>query len=432
MVRSGKFKFVSAVPDLPKERLQAFCSDLEKISSTSEADATKFKQQTIKTSFAFSNDIGMNDSVKVLGKIPAKKFPPDKLRVALIVGQGNFESMTPELLNHAHMVLFVDIDKNVLQHNLFMAKLLQGNEDFQQCYLDETQNPLLLNRVKQGSLTAYHPRTGEQIAHYDSTEYTPEYLAATLFNKGCITFARFSVLASKLRMYIKGEKKSPQGGPLFDKSDLKEFSELKNVMLTDTDYAQLIPEYEKLCKGIDTLVNNKKNKSKVFAVQEAEKLKAIIDAVVDNHYFVSKDLRFDGCRAASQELRFTTIQMNLFNQAQASQLKAVFDANNVVVTFANVTNLYYYDNEHAFRPTARAEQPWSPKRNLVNSLKLLCDLKDTIYFFSTYEKAGSQLLSSQCYEGLINYVGAMTRNLKMLNTSMVGTKTMAKLRDQQR
>lgn len=378
----------------------------------------------------------MNDSVKALGKIPAKKIHPEKLRVAVIVGQGNFESMTPELLNHAHMVLFVDIDKNVLQHNLFMAKLLQGEEDFQQHYLDETQNPLLINRVKQGPLTAYHPRTGEQIAHYDSTEYTPEYLAATLFNKGSITFARFSVLASKLRMYIKGEKKSPQGGPLFDKSDLKEFLSLKDVMLEDTDFSPFIPEFEKLCKGIDNLVNKnksnkKKNKPKAITVQEAEKLKAIVDAVVDNHYFVSKDHRFEACHAASRELRFTGIQMNLFNETQAAQLKAVFDANNVAVTFANVTNLYYYDNEQVFRPSARAEQPWTPKGNLVKSLKLLCDLKDTIYFFSTYEKPGSQLLSSQCCEGLINYVGAMTRNLKMLNSSMVGTKTMAKLRDQQ-
>lgn len=30
VIAGGKSKFVSAVPDLPKERLEAFCSDLEK------------------------------------------------------------------------------------------------------------------------------------------------------------------------------------------------------------------------------------------------------------------------------------------------------------------------------------------------------------------------------------------------------------------
>lgn len=424
-----QIKFVSAVPDLPVARMESFYRDLKNVSTSpqAEADLAKFKRQTINTSFAFSNDHGMNESVKALHTMPAKKLPEDKLRVAMVVGQGNFESMLPELLNHAHMVLFVDIDKNVLEHNLFMARILHSNADFQETYLDKSKNPLLLNRVKQGPVTAYQPDTKQQLAHYESTEYTEDYLAATLFNKGAITFAPFSNLSSKLRMYIHGHKK-PQGGPLFEKNDLKEFAKLEAIMRADAEYAELIPHFKNLCKGIEALINKK---GKPLTVNEAEHLKMIIDPLIDNRYFIAKDQRFEICRAASHELQFASVQLNLFDADQVAKLKAVFDANNVVVTFANVTNLFYYDNEKPFLPTARAEQPWGSKGNLVNSLKVLCDPTNTIYFYSIYETPGVQLLSSQSCQGLVNYVGAMTRNLKALNEKMVGTRTLAKIRDTQ-
>lgn len=428
VVADNQVKFVSAVPDLPTERFEKLCVALKSISSTSEVESAEFKQKTIKTSFAFSNGAGMNDSVKALDSAPSKKYPHDKLRVAVIVGQGNFESMMPELLNHAHMVLFVDIDKNVLEHNLFMAKLLQSQDDFQKTFLDDTKNPLLVNRIKIGAITAYEAGTGEQLAYYKSTEYTSDNLAGILFNKSEFTFARFSGLCTKLRAYIQGNKTSPQGGPLFIKSDINEILALKNYMLQDADFSKLVPAFDRLSSGVNNLV---KKKGKPITVQEAEKLKYMIDAIVDNRYFVSKDQRFNYCRAASRELRFESVQLNLLDETQVVKLKAVFDANNVVVSFANVTNLFYYDNEQPFQPVARAKEPWGAKGNLVKSLKLLCDLKDTIYFCSTFEKPGSQLLSSHYCEGLINYVGLMSANIRMLNSKMVGTQAMAKLRDKQ-
>lgn len=422
-----QLKFVSAVPDLPNERTETFCSGLKELSSSSEAETAEFMQKTIKTSFAFSNDCGMNASVQALHRMPAKKLAAEKLRVAIVVGQGNFESMTPEILNHAHMVLFVDIDKNVLEHNLFMARLLQSQEDFEKTYLDKTKNPLLIHHVKQGSVTAYNSEK-KQMAHYENTEYTDEYLAATLFNKGTITFAQFSILGTKLRMYIQGEKTTPQGKPLFENNDLNDFKRLEAVMLADPECANFVPMFKKLYQGVENWV---KKKGKVITIEEAEGLKLIVDTVVDNRYFMAKDTRFDVCRAASRELKFASVQLNLFDQAQVSKLKAVFDANNLVVTFANVTNLFYYDNEKPFLPTARADQPWEAKGNLIKSLKSLCDPVNTIYFYSIYEHPGSQLLSSQCCEGLINYAGAVTRNLKELNSKMVGTQAMAKIREEQ-
>lgn len=426
-IADNKLLFVSAVPDLPSVRFESFCREMERLSADSTADPSEFMQKTINTSFSFSNDCGMNKSVQALHAMPAKKLDAEKLRVAIVVGQGNFESMTPELLNHAHLVLFVDIDKIVLEHNLFMAKLLQSDLDFTETYLDETKNPLLLNHVKTGSHTAYEQGTGRQVAHYESVEYNSDYLAAKLFSNGMFMFAPFSELSFKLSSYMKGERKSREGGELFNKNDLKEFLRLREVMLADAEYSRLIPNFDKFYKGVDHLV---KNKGKVITNREAEQLKLIVDAVVDNRYFISKDQRFNICRTASRELRFASVKINLFDQVQVGKLKDVFEKNNVVVTFANVTNLLYYDNKEPFKPVARADKPWEPQRNLMSALKSLCDLKDTIYFYSTYEKTGSQYLSSHCCVGLIDYAGHTTRNLKMLNSQMVGTQEMARIRDE--
>jgi len=427
-IADNQIKFVSAVPVLADNRFEKFHDHLQNISSTSDADSAEFMGKTIKTSFAFSNDAGMNDAVKALDRTRAKTFPDGALRVAIIVGQGNFESMTPELLNHAHVVLFVDIDKNVLEHNLFMAKLLQSHDDFQKTFLDKTKNPLLINGVKMGSVTAYDTHSGQQLARYKSTLYTPDYLAATLFNKSEFTFARFSGLSTKLRMYIQGNKKAPNDDPLFTKNDINEIRSFEDFLLQDKDFAMIVPAFKKLSSGVLNLI---KNKGKAITVDEAEKLKYLIDRIVDNRYFVAKDQRFELCRAASRELKFECVQLNLLDETQVAKLKAVFEENNVVVSFANITNLFYYDNDQPFQPTARAKEPWAAKGNLIKSLRLLCDLNDTLYFCSTFEKPGSQILSSHYCEGLINYVGLMSRNIKKLNSEMVGTQTMAKLRDKQ-
>lgn len=427
-IAEGQCKCVSAVPDLPAERFESLSRELQRITMTSNADALKFMRDTVNASYIYGNDGYMNRSVRALGATPARKFSTEKLRVALVVGQGNFESMAPELLNHAHMVLFVDIDRNVLNHNLFMAAVLQSNEDFIPAYLDEKRNPVLVDHIRQGPLSVYQPMSGQQIARLEVKEYTPTDLSATLFNKNASSFAEFSILGAKLRKYIKGETTLAQGRPLFDKKDLAEFEKFREVMSSDDDFKPWLSRYDELYKGLKKLISKKNMK---FSVEQAQQLKNMVDAVVDNRFFIAKDQRFALCRAASRELRFASIQLNLFDQDQVAQLKAVFEANDVVVSFANLTNLYYYDQDKLFAPHARAEEPWAPKGNLVKSLKALCDPAQTLFFFSTYDKPGAQTLSSQYCEGLINYVGAMARNIKSLNEKMVGTREMLQFRERQ-
>lgn len=101
------------------------------------------KQQFYKGLFAFSNDCDYPLILSTLTQSKTK-VSDEKTKVALLVGQSNFSSMLPELLQYGvDLVLLVDIDFRVHEHNLHILNCKEQSdtpEDFIKNYL--INNPI--------------------------------------------------------------------------------------------------------------------------------------------------------------------------------------------------------------------------------------------------------------------------------------------------
>lgn len=95
--------------------------------------------------FSFSNEDNFRNSVRYMEGLPKDKSN-DKVKIGIFVGPAFLLSRLPELEKQIDVLIMVDIQPIVLDHNLFMLDTLKNAKDpeaFFQKYGDKSKNPLL-------------------------------------------------------------------------------------------------------------------------------------------------------------------------------------------------------------------------------------------------------------------------------------------------
>lgn len=103
-----------------------------------------------------SNDQQMNASLQELARAKVLQQPQGVTPTAVIVGEHNFATLLYALNYHAQAVVFVDIDPLILEHNMFMVKLIResrNHEEYVQRYLG-AENPLFREKVTMTPIVA--------------------------------------------------------------------------------------------------------------------------------------------------------------------------------------------------------------------------------------------------------------------------------------
>lgn len=101
------------------------------------------------TCHVFSNETNMATVFNKLSSQPSLKVAR-KNNMAIFIGESCFLSLLPVVAKHADSILFIDIDRRVLAHNLFMInsiKSARNRLEFVELLRNPQKNPLLQEKV---------------------------------------------------------------------------------------------------------------------------------------------------------------------------------------------------------------------------------------------------------------------------------------------
>lgn len=113
------------------------------------------------------------------------------MRVAVLVGESNCPSMLPEVLKHADVVIFCDINPVILEHNQFNVNLLRvciNGSQYMLSYFDPDTNPILKNKVQSGIIGVYDRAQDNRISVIESKPLDAETLKSLLTSYWANTF----------------------------------------------------------------------------------------------------------------------------------------------------------------------------------------------------------------------------------------------------
>lgn len=143
------------------------------------------------TTFSCSNEVDANEAIKFLYSTRCQKLPDDRVRVAVLVGESNCPSMLPEVLKHADVVIFCDINEVLIQNNEFNVALLRrcnNGLEYMESYFDPETNPLLVNKVQSGIVGVYDRTQDNKTSQLDSKPLDAETLKTILISYWANTF----------------------------------------------------------------------------------------------------------------------------------------------------------------------------------------------------------------------------------------------------